>query len=660
MSHQNRLPGGSDGICLEEKEAGTNVRHTRPVSRVPWSNRRPCLTVSCGWASLAVPACVCSWEYRGRMNHPSCRVWFRYTLAAIPAVALVILFARNVVDVPLWDQWALPSMFAEADAGTLTAADLFRQANESRIPFPRLVMLQLGRVTGWNIAREAVVNVLLAFTIFVGMCVVTRRTVGAREPQLLLATVLSSLLIFSPIQFNNWLWSLQMIVFTPVACIILSLLVCCLRCGGLVKTGLCMMLAFISTFSFSSGVLCWVVVFPVLLLSGTRSWGDVFARWGVAGIWTLGFAASAALYFTGFHKPTHHPSIFVFLHYPANALKFYLSFFACHFRFTTTEEFSTAALFLGTAGVLAYGLACVVVMRRRREHELVVRCMPWLALGGYALLCGVAVTVGRLGMGLWMALRPRYSTTSLCLSVALIHLVAILCVDQNRAGPFRRGWRSLRWLVALSVVMFLILHSLVFSFGARRMHKFRLARLQGKSALAFINFFHGRAAEATLFPFLDVVESGANTLDRLGYLRPPLRKSAQLLDSSPRSLPVGSHGMLEHLSFGAGGGACTASGWAVLPGRGEPADAMVLAFENEACPPTAFAIAELRTARPDVARKMGARAYLDSGWRCSFGQESLPSGDFTITGWAFDALRGEAFRLTGSFRVSVPAPVPAG
>jgi len=86
-------------------------------------------------------------------------------LSAIPLIVLVVSIAAFAVDVPIADQWALVPLLEKSYAGRLSLRDLWAQHNEHRLLFPRLLMLGLAHLTGWNTAYELGANVVFSAVI---------------------------------------------------------------------------------------------------------------------------------------------------------------------------------------------------------------------------------------------------------------------------------------------------------------------------------------------------------------------------------------------------------------------------------------------------------------------------------------------------------------
>src|SRR5208282_4675420 len=77
-------------------------------------------------------------------------------LALLPLAFLIWMVSRYAVSVPFGDQWELVPLLEKTYHETLTFHDLWAQHNEHRILFPKIIMLGLAHLTGWNIYYELV------------------------------------------------------------------------------------------------------------------------------------------------------------------------------------------------------------------------------------------------------------------------------------------------------------------------------------------------------------------------------------------------------------------------------------------------------------------------------------------------------------------------
>lgn len=125
-----------------------------------------------------------------------------YAVVLLPPLYILYLITRYGIDVPFWDEWEFVPLLMKFKSGALTFHDLLAQHNEHRILFPRLIMLVLAAVTGWDIRYELYANFAVAAFTFVFLNLLYRRAAGkGRAPWF---PALSAFLVFSPVQAENW------------------------------------------------------------------------------------------------------------------------------------------------------------------------------------------------------------------------------------------------------------------------------------------------------------------------------------------------------------------------------------------------------------------------------------------------------------------------
>lgn len=568
------------------------------------------------------------------MKTGAAKVWGRAATCAALAVACAPgwLVHRYGVDVPYLDQWEIAPFFEKLSRGTLTLSDLYAQQNEYRQLFPHLIFVALGRLTGWNVKYEMIVSLLLACFVAFGV-----RRLGARtyaDPlRRGLLFLLASLLIFSTIQYDNWLFGVQVVYFMPAACVVAGLLVAYSeRVGTIAAVIVCACLSAVAMFSSANGMVTWLVLPPALLgaRAGARA---AWKRW--LPLWCAGLALCVAVYAQGYHSPASHPSTSEVLRHPFDAAAYFVAFLGGSLA---AGYFPLAvALVVGAVALLSYALACAYLFKFRDDRELLRRSAAWASLGVYSLGTGAFVTVGRLGFGVGQAVSTRYAAFSLYLLVALIYLLPCVVEDATRRGyvtAARLAW--LKRLGALSAVLLLIAHVLIFvlvlQHGAA---DWRRARLGAKACLLFIEVTPEERCLAELYPDVRALRERADSLDRMGYLRPPLIREGHVRTlAADGGVCSDAYGSFQRLSTEGGG--YVAEGYARLPRNDEPADAVVLAYGTSEDDQTVFALAGVDA---DGLRN-------DPHWRKTFPADALPAAPrVEITAWAFDAEEGKAFRL---------------
>jgi hypothetical protein len=565
-------------------------------------------------------------------------------VAACAAVASACvpawLILRFGVDVPYSDQWNIAHFFEKSVRGTLTLSDLYAQQNEYRQLFPHLIFVVMGRLTGWNVKYEMFVSLLLAGFVAYGVWRLGARTFPdplRRGLLFLLACVLN----FSAIQYDNWLFGVQVVYFVPIACVVAGLLFAYTeRTGTTVAVIACACLSLVSTFSSANGLVAWLLL-PVALLCVRPEARTAARRW--LPLWCAALALCAAVYFNDYRRPGSHPETSEALRHPLDALAYFVAYTGgplAAWRYPLA-----VALTVGACALLLSAFAYAYLFRHREDEALLQRSMPWVMLGAYSLVTGALVTVGRVGFGVGHATTTRYAAFSLYLLVGLVYLLPLVVGDAAQKGYLSTSRLALlKRLGAVAAALLVLAHVVIFALVVRHSAaNWRRSLLRAKACMLFIEVSpEERCLTRSFYPDVRLLRERAESLDRMGYLRPPLVREGRMRElDAGESCVDGSFKLLS-----TEGGAYVAEGNAHLPRRGgEPADAVVLAHGTTDEDQTAFALAEVGAT--------GARD--DPSWRKSFSSSALPAvAPVLITAWAFDAEEGKAYKLCGINAIELP------
>jgi hypothetical protein len=606
-----------------------------------------------------------------------------FFLAILPACVQGIAILKYGVNVPFSDDWNQVWLFQEASQGTLSFGDLMVQNNDSRLFFPNLLNIALAFLTNWNVKYEMLVIFLLACLISFNVYQLGKVTIEGSQLKRLILFLLSNLFIFAPIQAENWLWGWQSTNYIPIACITTSFLVVAYL-GLSTKTkastciALCMMLATISTFSFAPGMLAWILVFPVLALSGT--WGDsTWKRWFVLA-WGIGFALSEGLYFYGYQWDSGPRSGFseMLLH-PIQALQFPLAFLGAPYSFGLPALLSSVqgvpyaqslypatitgavllSLFVALCAYLLWSLknslGSLANLEGLTNSVLVHQSSIWVMIGAYSIFTGVLAMFARLSSGVEDSLALRHITLSLPFAVALIHLMPIAYSDAAREGNLSRSRLIIAAFGSSFIAILVFLNILTSVYAVRVVIPTQsLERSNGKACLLLFNVVKDYACVTEkLHPpgarhlrDWSLVDWGlVTTANNLGFLTPPLIESDEV-----RDIGIGTesgdpgYGVFDGSSKN-DDGSYIAAGWAVSPEEEKPADAVLLTYEDADGEATVFAVADMGYERPDVAEGFRIDAYTRSGWQETFRPSAVPTKSTEITAWAFDVESQRAFKL---------------
>lgn len=573
-------------------------------------------------------------------------------MLAAPAAWVGILVFLYGVDTPWGDQWdGTWPLLEKMQAGTLGLGDFFAFHNEHRIFFPRLIAIGLAKLTHWNVRAELLVIWLLA-----GVCSVNLwrlalitgwRTSGNRTWLLLAANVM----LFTPMQWENFLWGFQIGFFLPLAALTACFWVALSlrRPFDFLST---IVLCLISTFSIASGFACWFLTAPLLLLwnGKTRARGEKI--WWL--VWVFSGAASTYLYFRGYAQPAAHPSVLEALKQPFRAIRFSLAYLGTPFSGTAPHPSAVASV-VSAALVILFAACLLYLWRWRRDRTLLAHSLPWVSLAGSALVSAFLTMLGRLGFGIPAATQSRYVSFAIMLPIGLLFLVSRVF----------RHWREKPDMGAVKVrvgrgfVVLVAALSFLFAWGTIKSleswPRFQHSRLTGKAELLLINVVDEPEGLArTVHRWNPALKARTNFLDRMGYLRPPLVRSNRVLEIA---FQVDGETMGEFNELGKNSaGEFAASGWAILPESHRTADGVLLTYDDVQGEPIIFALAEVGYKRLEVSEKLNDKAYLRCGWKKSWDAGKIPADSRWIRAWTFDVETCRAFQI-GAGSVEPPKPV---
>lgn len=166
---------------------------------------------------------------------------------------------------PYQDGWFLVPVFQNLDLHRYLPALklLWHQHNEHRPFFPNLFSVILGEVTSWNIKIEMLINGLLTagtLTVFLWYAKMSARK---KIASIIFLPIISAML-FSPNQWENWLWGWQIewyfcIFFGVLALAMLDDKFQILSVNA--KYLFAALLCFICTFSLGNGFVFWIAGF---------------------------------------------------------------------------------------------------------------------------------------------------------------------------------------------------------------------------------------------------------------------------------------------------------------------------------------------------------------------------------------------------------------
>jgi hypothetical protein len=563
-------------------------------------------------------------------------------LSLSPALLVARLISRYGVDIPYADEWLWTPFLFKAHEHSLTVADFFAQHNEHRYFFPKLLLLILAPLTSGNTRGAMFFSLGLAALTSAALWYLLNRTVPITTNKKLLLLTLFNLVLFSPVQSENWMWGYQFVLFFSNLLLVAGICVSISRRSLRTKFFLSFAIASVATFSFGGGIVAWPFTFPLALAIEPRLTKRKIILWLSA--WLCAAGAAVLLYFFHYTKPPVHPPLFASSQ-PGDYFFYLTAFLGGQFSKLDQTESILLAVENGTLLLLLYlgGLFWTI---RSQDADFRKKMLPWLGLGGFAILNAFLAAATRIGFGVNQSLDSRYTTVSLFISLSVIGMFAVTtttCLNRQANRPaFGLKWIGIAWLLTACPTLLLIGHLNASWWGIASMQQSRNNRLHGKAALLFTNVLDaGEVHSKYLIANATQTRPWANMANTLGFLHPPLFQGPELsrIDNRPQMA-----GFLEKLTAKKEG-AWEATGWAIIPKGFRPADAVLLAYDDPAKGKTAFAIAAPMAPRSYVVDALHDARYEYSGWSCDFERSIIPTGNQAITAWAFDAEKMRLYPL---------------
>ena len=565
-----------------------------------------------------------------------------WIVALIPMLHLTYLVRHYAVEVPTLDDWEMARLILDAHTGHLKWADIFAQQQEGRTVLPKLIFVLSAAGGHWDVRDQMMLSVICCWLTAAGIFILLRRS-GLAPVALAVSFWLAVLTLFTTAQFELWIFASGFPSFLPALFVVAGLvLLGTERLNTTTKFVLCGLLAVASSFSLPHGLLAWGLTFPVLLVMRR------LPRWPW---WLLLWAAlcslCAVVYFWGYQKPQDLPTFAPSASAMEYAL-FILEFLGGGLAYAAKHQPELSATIFGALQVALFLVALVFAATRIRDRVFIAKAAPWCAIALYSFGSAFLASLGRVGYGARYALASRYVTFSLYLFIAVVALGAIVVQEITKRRSSTR-WRGWTYAICGVLVLAYLAPYKVCAFNTT----FFLRAWSAKDRLAHAAVLFSpvldtsEVIKATAYPYdaRPVIE-GADALDRLKLLRPPLARTKQL-EALPHEVADGrrASGVCEAVKP-IENNLLRATGWAVLDAKGRPADCVALAYQAAADQPwILFGISDVFAMRPEIVKRYRTMEQLWSGWSATFPGSAVPAGA-KISFWAVDADEPRLYRLT--------------
>jgi hypothetical protein len=221
---------------------------------------------------------------------PSCLRWLVALLPLLPAVLLGWLMVRFSVDVPFIDEWSLVSDIDAYMSGTWTWHEILRSHNGHRIAVPRLILVPLAALTGWDTRAPLVLSFSLA--LLLGWMLVRGLgpgLAGIPPATRVFVLLLGSTALFSLNQHGNWLSGFMMTSFLGMASLVAVASLLSTERPSTRRLLVAAGLAVVASYSHGPGLLAFPVGALLLALGSVSRNRWALLAWSALGVavWAL-------------------------------------------------------------------------------------------------------------------------------------------------------------------------------------------------------------------------------------------------------------------------------------------------------------------------------------------------------------------------------------
>ncbi|XGV98606.1 MAG: hypothetical protein ACAF41_06640 [Leptolyngbya sp. BL-A-14] len=567
--------------------------------------------------------------------------------------AFLLWFVINFgVNVPYSDQWSSVDLFQEIGSGRATFQTFFAQHNEHRILFPRLISSALAFASGWNILWELYCNIVLSTIAFLLVFKLSLDQAGQCDRDFHIANVATCFVIFSVIQWENWLWGFQIAWFLVDLCLVIAVLALSSNlCSTLrIKIVLAATACLVASFSLAHGLITWIAVIPSLVTCCTNA--RQLKR--VVFIWIILFLSACLLYLIDYHEPStqYHDHLWLFLKEPKMAETYFLTLLGNPLGYNL--DFSDV---LGLA-VFVNFVFFVIRFVTKAGSKFSKNAAPWLSLGCFAILFDFMTTIGRIVLGVDQARASRYTTVAILLLVALIQLWRLHFLESNsveQTNNISRQDGASIYTFIISVFTLLVLGGSTNALAAAGSLR---ANLQyGQACLTVAAYVTQSPGNCLQLLYLNstLIGNWKNDLNQIGFRHFP-DTSIQFVPESTKE-----YGSVDTLSASQtpvivrknciNCGSITISGWAILPEQMKPAQLVFLSRSGD--PETFFTNTYVNIRSPDIAKALRNRRYRRARWATTVSPNLWPLGKTVLTAWVYDPGGNQFVRLHGEPTLSV-------
>jgi len=362
----------------------------------------------------------------------------------IPVTINLIFIFHYSVNTIYWDAWNVmfPLVVSYFEGNGISIEQLFSQANESRGFFPLSLLLSIALTTNYNTFFDSIA----AWIILLGcLFVIWRLLIKTNFPLWLL--IPSSWLLFSLSSYHSLIFGYSGVHWFLS---ILTFLGCIYFINRLDESRFfiipAIVLGFISTFSYITGLLVW----PIAFLTFFKIKKD---RWKLLFFFALASTSAYVSFFYNWIRPSHHPDpISTTIDKPFEFLIFIPTYLGNNSGiFAELLGKQPSAFMIGMIILIIFFILLLLSFK----YKISLKVLPWIQISLFSILVTIVTAGARHDLGIAQSLASRYAIFP---NLALVGIGVLSFVILSHAINKKQSGQKLWKLLGLFLIVLLAIY----------------------------------------------------------------------------------------------------------------------------------------------------------------------------------------------------------
>ena len=340
-------------------------------------------------------------------------------LFTVLLVTLVFAVITYTVDCPIGDDFEhidILKKFLEGDISFF--GDIWRQHGDHRPVTMRMVRLLFLGISSGNPIYENLFSVGVAMVIFLIIAhevVTSHKSLGLKNFSWVV--IFAMVMVFSPVQFENFLWAHQTSWFVANMAVIVAIFFLGRYPVSLLRYILAILFSVLATYSNGTGLIVWPLGLIAIAILPAPAPSPKFGKALRIAVWLASGSICLLAYFWQYSTISHQPATKLFLN--ANLTPFIKYVFG----YLGAPMAAGSAFWAIVWGAVAVSLFLISILcwliNLGTLRDSNGNFMPWFLLGLFSIMNAILCSLSRIGSGWDQSLASRYTTVSLLIWISL-------------------------------------------------------------------------------------------------------------------------------------------------------------------------------------------------------------------------------------------------